>query len=412
MEFEKGVPKLNPTISYNGLQLTPTEGYFLSRIDGVSTVEDIASLSGLPYDKAIEVIESLWGKKVFTMEGVEPSAAQVAETLDLNEDEQSAIEKMAETVEKGTFYQILSLPVQVKPEQVKIRFFELSKTFHPDRYFRKNIGRYKDMLTTIFKKLSEAYEILYDPKKKQWYDSMLARPRTAAPPSGKASSLRTNPPAARVVRPVRVVQEQKETRPPDTGAARKDTGEKTVASGQRKDLHGPGHDDHAEQSAAADGSLQDDTAGFIPPPPDIPEQGAVQAEHATVAPDVQNGSAVSQDVEEKIGRINRYLENNMPDEALKEMNRIKDSIRDPRIPLLMAAYYLKKNDLLAAKDYAQTAVEYDETNRKAYEMLGDIYMQFKLYRNALKVYEIIMRLDPSNAVASEKVREIKSLIEE
>ena len=51
-----------------------------------------------------------------------------------------------------------------KKKAVKKAYFALSKEFHPDRYFKKNIAGYKDRLDTIFKKVLEAYEILMDPK--------------------------------------------------------------------------------------------------------------------------------------------------------------------------------------------------------------------------------------------------------
>jgi len=70
MDFVKGVPKLNPNLSYNSLNLTPVEGYLLSRIDGVSSVDDIVSTSGLPSEQAMEVVRSLWNKNVFSIDGV------------------------------------------------------------------------------------------------------------------------------------------------------------------------------------------------------------------------------------------------------------------------------------------------------------------------------------------------------
>ncbi|MCL5277080.1 MAG: hypothetical protein M1517_04805, partial [Deltaproteobacteria bacterium] len=88
MDFTKGIPKLNASIPYDSLQLTSIEGYFLSRIDGFSSVEDIASLSGLPYEQAIEVIKSLWDKKIFALDGVERDNEGAGYTaLELNEDE-------------------------------------------------------------------------------------------------------------------------------------------------------------------------------------------------------------------------------------------------------------------------------------------------------------------------------------
>ncbi len=371
MDFIKGIPKLSSSISYNTLSLTPTEGYFLSRIDGVSSVEEIASLSGLPYDQAIGVIKSLWNKKVFAVEGVEQSAGEEND-VDLNEDERYAIEKMAKTTENGTYYQILSLPFDVKPEQVKVRFFELSKSFHPDKYFRKNIGRYKDMLTMIFKKMSEAYEVLYDPQKKRWYDSELRKPKPSEPSAAQ------KPPAPKINTTAEVIEVksvQKRQAQEETNKSRNDI-DSTEETQAYED------EDNISESVSTE-----ETVEFEKP------------------------ESVDSIIEQKIALIKENLDKNMLDQALKEMDIVKN-IKDVRIPLLMANYYLKENDLLSAKDYARTAVEYDEKNIKAYEILGSIYMKFKLYRNALKVYETIIKVTPDNIYAVKMIKEIKLLIED
>ncbi len=318
MDFVKGIPKLNPSVSYDALQLTPIEGFFLSRIDGFSSAEDIACLSGLSYEQSIEVLHSLWSKKVLIMEGMEQDSADAG--IELNEDERGAIEKMAGMVERGTYYQILSLPIDTKPEQVKARFFELSKSFHPDRYFRRNIGRYENMLTLIFKKISEAFNVLYDPQKKRHYDRELARPPAAPAPPAPAVTVRKAP---------------KQEKKPSAGET----------------------------------------------------------------------------LEQKVAAIREKLDSGMTDQALKEAEALRD-VRDPRIPLLLANYYLKENNALRARDHAQKAIEYDGKNVKAHELLGNVYMRFKLYRNALKVYETIVTIEPDNRDAVEMIRQIKSLIED
>ncbi len=353
MDFVKAVPKPNSTISYNNLQLTPIEGYLLSRIDGVSSVDDIASLSGLPYDQALDVIRTLWEKRVFVIDGLEPENGRSKTGFDLSEDEENAIEKMFETVTNGTFYQILSVPFTVKPEDVKKKFFELSKLYHPDRYFKKNIGPYKDKLSMIFKKLSEAYEVLYDPQKKKWYDAALtsARPAAARPPVSPRTDERR-------------VSTRKA---PDTEA--------TVR------LETP------------------------------PSAEAVQSQPPDRTVKLEKPEAPGTELDQKITRMKETLDNNKLEQGLRELDSLKD-IRDARIPLLMADYYLRHNDLLSARDYTQMAIEYDTNNIKAYEMLGSIYMKFKLYRNALKVYETIKGIAPADTHADMMIQEIKSLIED
>jgi hypothetical protein len=61
------------------------------------------------------------------------------------------------------YHELLGVPVGADPKTVKRAYFKLSKEFHPDRYFRKQIGPYAARLERIFKKVLEAHEILSDP---------------------------------------------------------------------------------------------------------------------------------------------------------------------------------------------------------------------------------------------------------
>jgi len=62
------------------------------------------------------------------------------------------------------YHELLSVQQGAAPKSIKQAYFKLSKEFHPDRYFRKNIGDYAERLDRIFKKVLEAHEILSDPE--------------------------------------------------------------------------------------------------------------------------------------------------------------------------------------------------------------------------------------------------------
>jgi len=62
------------------------------------------------------------------------------------------------------YHELLGVDPGTDPKSVKRAYFKLSKEFHPDRYFRREIGGYGDRLERIFKKVLEAHEILSDPE--------------------------------------------------------------------------------------------------------------------------------------------------------------------------------------------------------------------------------------------------------
>src|SRR5690606_289083 len=52
-------------------------------------------------------------------------------------------------------------------------YFQLSKVFHPDTMFRKRLGSYKAKMEAIFKRLTEAYEVLGKKRAREEYDRYL-----------------------------------------------------------------------------------------------------------------------------------------------------------------------------------------------------------------------------------------------
>ena len=95
---------------------------------------------------------------------------------------------------------------------MKKAYFKLSKEFHPDRYFRKEIGPYGERLDRIFKKVLEAHEILSDPELCQVENQPASAPVEEAPavdaatvpesapaePEGSAERTRPAKPAPRI----------------------------------------------------------------------------------------------------------------------------------------------------------------------------------------------------------------------
>ena len=71
------------------------------------------------------------------------------------------------------YYELLGVDFNANKKEIRASYFSLSKRFHPDAAYGKVTGEYKKKLEKIFSKLTEAYEILSNDKKRKEYDNYL-----------------------------------------------------------------------------------------------------------------------------------------------------------------------------------------------------------------------------------------------
>jgi tetratricopeptide (TPR) repeat protein len=71
------------------------------------------------------------------------------------------------------YYEVLGVAYEADKKEVRAAYFALSKIFHPDTMFRKNLGSFKAKMEVTFTMLSEAYETLSKKKARDEYDAYL-----------------------------------------------------------------------------------------------------------------------------------------------------------------------------------------------------------------------------------------------
>jgi curved DNA-binding protein CbpA len=94
---------------------------------------------------------------------IEIDESLLDETLDIDTDVQRKILRVEAGLDRS-YCEILDVEQDANAKEVKRAYFKLSKEFHPDRYFRREIGGYGARLDRIFKKVLEAHEIMSDPE--------------------------------------------------------------------------------------------------------------------------------------------------------------------------------------------------------------------------------------------------------
>jgi curved DNA-binding protein CbpA len=96
------------------------------------------------------------------------------EEVDLPPDKRKLILDAYRNLEYQTLYQSLDLPQNATREQIRTAYFNLSKVFHPDSAYGQRLGGFKSKMEAVFKRITEAYDVLGKKARRQEYDEYLA----------------------------------------------------------------------------------------------------------------------------------------------------------------------------------------------------------------------------------------------
>ena len=83
------------------------------------------------------------------------------------------VEALADVLEDLDYYRLLKLKAGAPIPEVERAYARQSQEFHPDRFFGVRDPHFMKKVTQIFKKLTEAYQVLRDPELKKMYDSKM-----------------------------------------------------------------------------------------------------------------------------------------------------------------------------------------------------------------------------------------------
>lgn len=170
--------------------ITPEAAFLLSRVDGRTDLGTIAFMANFDVAKTIALLQPLLDQGVLTLPETETAKAKepkkVGSILDLLEHEETdaryaklprefrrEVLLLFSRLGEMSLYDLLETKRKEPASKVKEQYFKMSKKFHPDRYFSKDIGHYKSKINKIFEKLSLAFATLSDEKKRKEYDSTL-----------------------------------------------------------------------------------------------------------------------------------------------------------------------------------------------------------------------------------------------
>jgi curved DNA-binding protein CbpA len=186
----EGVPHLVDGWESQGLRLTPSEGFLLSRIDGATPWASLRQIAGMPPPQVDACLERWIAQGIIAVTPMPAAAggdrAELDPTLDLPLELQRRILDFEAALDRP-YHALLGVAADADLRTIKRAFFGLSKEFHPDRYFRRQIGSYGPRLARIFKRIALAYELLCDPMARAELERHSVAPSPSPPPPAPAA---------------------------------------------------------------------------------------------------------------------------------------------------------------------------------------------------------------------------------
>lgn len=113
--------------------------------------------------------------------GVEPGGREMSRvgaammrspggTIDLPPDMQRELRDLEARGDRVSHYELLGLSADADGGAVRRAYLERSKRFHPDAWYRKDLGEFAPLLSKWFQRLAAAYQALSDEESRAAYD--------------------------------------------------------------------------------------------------------------------------------------------------------------------------------------------------------------------------------------------------
>ncbi|MBX3220065.1 MAG: DnaJ domain-containing protein [Labilithrix sp.] len=200
------VPRLVPGVDIRSFKLDPMDGFLMTRIDGKLGPKELGRETGLPDFSVARALEKL--EKLGIIQLIDPNAPpppppqapaerksaiaqfdagllapkydpkELEEPADLTPEQKKRILDFFYRLDDLDHYTLLGITAEADKKGVKRAYFELAATFHPDRYFKKELGSFKPKMEELFNRITEAHDTLADAATRAEYDAYLAEVAT------------------------------------------------------------------------------------------------------------------------------------------------------------------------------------------------------------------------------------------
>ncbi|MBU8900485.1 J domain-containing protein, partial [Corallococcus sp. M34] len=195
-----------PHLDTARLQLTQEEGLVLGLVGRVERIDSVLARSSLGEAHTIAALLSLRAKGAIVPARIVPRAqpaptvdAAMAEQVDLEPERKKEIIELERSLDTMDHFAVLGIAPGATAADVKQAYYTASRRFHPDRYFGKNLGSFRARMERIFRRLTEAHNVLSQDERREAY--LRANPALAAAAAPPAPAPRPTAAVAPVATP-------------------------------------------------------------------------------------------------------------------------------------------------------------------------------------------------------------------
>ncbi len=418
-EFGK-VLRLAPDCDPTSLEIDPAEGFLLSRVDGRTPWRVLREMGAMSPEEVDMVLEGWIARGILAVDEVESDRAAEQRTkrrareteqrkardeiqaeaaipteldegliddqLDIDVSIQRRILEFELTL-RQPYHEILGVAEDADVKKIKRAYFKLSKEFHPDRFFRKQVGDYAARLDRVFKKVTEAYELLSDPTTRAEVEKSM---RGAPPPPVAGPDGAVPPQPQRPLTKRERLRQRMPFRLPES----------ILAERQQK---------AAEFFTAA--QISEDRQSFVE---------AAQNVRLAIAFDPFNdhykrafGDIQAKAAEQRATQILDEIGDGVDSGHLKQALRMLEDVllyrpHDPRINDRAAGVAVELGEVEKAREYAQRSVEHSPDVAGYHRTLAKVHLAAKEKGYAVHALEKATKLDPEDAWSRRMLASLKS----
>ena len=170
------LPNSEPVVSDN---LVPAEVFILSRLDRPTRLKELLAVSGVSESEAFVHIYALalggllrrehWR---YALSEESPAPIIISPLADKPDDAADAQAFLEQLSQAQTHYDVLDVHPESTPAQMKIRYYDLARRYHPDRFRRADATLVK-RLESAFARITQAYDTLKDDNLRANYNAKL-----------------------------------------------------------------------------------------------------------------------------------------------------------------------------------------------------------------------------------------------